>query len=347
LLYLGSEPVTPKLSIAKGLGDTTIDVWWFDTSTNGVLPLMLCHLLCRHPDFDKVKVRIFSPYWRGKGPAFQRAQTADPATLMHVIEAMSLRETSLQREASLRRSSLVEESADQSPHDNHAEQQHKPSLRSMSTVGSLPADKYRSLDGLHEHSAWSSVTSELSRERSAEEHREHMLNFLQMSRIAVDDVALVPCDEKMNVHDAMRNAIREQYEQRHARTALIIADMPNEPETALAPGVANGPRALAQSLRKLCADLDAPVLLVQGSRSNQENSEHLLGAAIGASVGGPLPARSGDASIRTSLSTTGLPASQPRGESSFPQGVVSAPPEHSAPVQMGTLKAPGTGASLI
>ena len=180
LLYLGSEPVTPKLSIAKGLGDTTIDVWWFDTSTNGVLPLMLCHLLCRHPDFDKVKVRIFSPYWRGKGPAFQRAQTADPATLMHVIEAMSLRETSLQREASLRRSSLVEESADQSPHDNHAEQQHKPSLRSMSTVGSLPADKYRSLDGLHEHSAWSSVTSELSRERSAEEHREHMLNFLQV-----------------------------------------------------------------------------------------------------------------------------------------------------------------------
>ena len=35
----------------------TIDVWWLDTVENGVLPLVVAHLLMRHEDFREAKLQ--------------------------------------------------------------------------------------------------------------------------------------------------------------------------------------------------------------------------------------------------------------------------------------------------
>ena len=67
------------------------------------------------------------------------------------------------------------------------------------------------------------------------------------------------------------------------RCALIIADLPQAAESALS----SGARVFAQSLHSLAADLEPPLLLVRGAGSH--DSDHHLGHALGASVGGQLP----------------------------------------------------------
>mmetsp|Transcript_24117 Transcript_24117/g.61639 ORF Transcript_24117/g.61639 Transcript_24117/m.61639 type:complete len:943 (+) Transcript_24117:58-2886(+) len=238
LLYLGGEAIEPD---AISSGGTTIDVWWFDTVANSVLPLMLCHLLCRHSDFGKVKVRIFSPYWRGN------EVQSEVTTFPQAVDRMSR----LSSSGLSKRLSTSDDGVDD--------------LEASSSI--FEPGRIKLVQ---------SASDADEEDLSLEEHREHMRNFLEMSRIAVDDVTLVACDEKLNVHDAMIEAVRAQAHEGQMRTALIIADLPSDTART------DSARRFAQSLGKLAAGLP-PMLLVQSSDSSRSHSHH---AAFSASVGG-------------------------------------------------------------
>ena len=228
LLYVGGDaPVMPDAPI---FGDATIDVWWFDTVDNGVLPLMLCHLITRHVDFSNVKVRIFSPYWRASSDLHQVTTVAEAAS------RISVEESSLSAPERSRRSTSFESSC--------------------SSSGSKP-DVVR------------------PRELTAEEHREHMLEFLQMSRIAVDDVMFVPCEQHLDINSAMRDAVANQAPA--SRTSLIIADVPYEATCS------KSAREWGSRIARLANGLP-PMLLVQGHASNAEEVHH-VGAAVGSHLG--------------------------------------------------------------
>ena len=204
LFYSRCDRINP---LAFCLGDVTIDVWWLDTVDNGILPILLCHLLSRHADFAKARVRIFSPYWQATG--------------------------TLDEEDSVR----------------------------------------QALQGLDSAAPVSSSAGVLN----PEEHRERMLKFLRMSRIAVNDISLIKCDRHLDVKEAMSAAVREQLP---SRTALIIADYPGNLDY-------KDPKKFAQTVAHCTSNLP-PILFVRGSNSNAKHSHH-LGAAVGGSANGRLP----------------------------------------------------------